>query len=109
MSTINLDLIRHDAKRICIAIGDKGSLRWNGLTGKVDIYKVGAKEWQELFSLQHKRDDSYLTEWQDFITCVIEAKSPFVNGEDGFKVLEIIEAARKSSACGGQSVKLIPL
>jgi predicted dehydrogenase len=107
IGAINLDFIRHDTTRLCTAIGEKGSLRWNGLTGEVFFYAAGRKKWDLVFSHQHHRDDSYMAEWQDFITCIIEEKSPFVSGEDGFKALQIIEAARKSSSRGGQFVKLI--
>ena len=102
IATVNLDFIRHDTTRLCIAIGEKGSLRWNGLTGKVSLYEASAKEWRELFRLPHQRDDSYLAEWQNFIACVTEHKTPVITGEDGLKVLHIIEAARNSATSGGQ-------
>jgi predicted dehydrogenase len=102
IGTINLDFIRHDTTRLCVAIGEKGSLRWNGLTGEVSLYEAGAKEWRELFSHPHQRDDSYLAEWKNFISCVTEDKTPLVTGEDGLKVLKIIEAARHSAISGGQ-------
>lgn len=102
IGAVNLDFIRHDTTRLCTAIGEKGSLRWNGLTGGVALYEAGAKEWRELFSHPHQRDDSYLAEWQNFIDCVNEHKTPLVTGEDGLKVLQIIEAARISAASGGQ-------
>ena len=38
--------------------------------------------------------------------CVVQHKKPLVTGEDGLKVLEIIEAARSSHAAGGQSCKV---
>ena len=98
IGTVNLDFIRHDTTRLCTAIGEKGSLRWNGLTGVVELFEVGAKEWRELYRHQHQRDDSYLAEWQNFIACVTEHKTPLITGEDGLKVLHMIEAARKSSA-----------
>jgi predicted dehydrogenase len=102
IGSVNLDFIRHDTTRLCVAIGEKGSLRWNGLTGGVGFYESGAKEWQELFSQLHQRDDSYLAEWQNFIACVTEHKTPLITGEDGLKVLQIIEAVRHSATSGGQ-------
>jgi predicted dehydrogenase len=102
IGTVNLDFIRHDTTRLCTAIGENGSLRWNGLTGVVELFEAGAKEWRELFSHSHQRDDSYLAEWQNFINCVTENKTPLIRGEDGLKVLQIIEAARISAASGGQ-------
>ena len=102
IGTVNLDFIRHDTTRLCNAIGESGSLRWNGLTGGVALYEAGAKEWHELFSHPHQSDDSYLAEWQNFIACTIENKKPLVTGKDGLKVLEIIEAARISAESGRQ-------
>lgn len=102
IGAVNLDFIRHDITRLCTAIGEKGSLRWNGLTGVVSLYEVGAKEWRELFRLPHQRDDSYMAEWKNFIECVIERKLPLITGDDGLKVLQIIDAARNSAASGGQ-------
>ena len=101
IGTVNLDFIRHDSIRLCVAIGEKGSLRWDGLTGEVSMYEAGAKEWRELFNHPNQCDDSYLAEWQDFIACVTKNKTPMVMGEDGLKVLQIIEAARQSAASGG--------
>ena len=98
IGTLNLDFIRHDTTRLCTAIGEKASLRWNGLTGEVALYEAGEKEWRKLYSHSHQRDDSYIAEWKNFIECVIEHKTPLITGEDGLKVLQIIEAARHSSA-----------
>jgi predicted dehydrogenase len=102
IGAVNLDFIRHDKTRLCTAIGECGSLRWNGLTGEVAFFSAGAREWHQVFSHPHQRDDSYIAEWQDFIACVNESKMPQVTGEDGLKVIEIIEAARDSSLAAGQ-------
>jgi predicted dehydrogenase len=102
IGTVNLDFIRHDTTRLCTAIGEKGSLRWNGLTGEVSLYGVGAKEWRELYGIPHQPNESYVAEWKNFIECVIEHKPPLITGEDGLKVLQIIEAVHSSAASGGQ-------
>ena len=100
LASVNMDFIRHDTTRLCTAIGENGSLRWNGLTGAVEQFDAGAKEWRELFHHQHQRDDSYLAEWQHFLGCIKEHKTPLISGEDGLKVLQIIEAARQASESG---------
>ena len=102
IGTVSLDFIRHDTTRLCTAIGEKGSLRWNGLTGVVELFEAGKKEWRELFRYQHQRDESYLAEWQNFIDCANENKTPLITGEDGLKVLQLVEAARVSSTNGCQ-------
>lgn len=100
VGSVNLDFIRHDTTRLCTAIGENGSLRWNGLTGSVEQFGAGAKEWREIFRHQHQRDDSYLAEWQHLIACVSEGNTPLITGQDGFKVLQIISAARQASDSG---------
>lgn len=101
IGTLTVDFIRHDATRLCTAIGENGSLRWNGLTGEVSLYEAGSKAWKELFRLPHQADDSYIAEWINFIECITEKKTPLISGMDGLKVLQIIEAARHSAmACG---------
>jgi predicted dehydrogenase len=100
VGAVNMDFVRHDTTRLCTVIGDKGSLRWNGLTGVVDLFEKGAKGWRELFHLPHQRDDSYLAEWQHFLGCISEETPVTIPGEDGMAVLQIIEAARQSSDSG---------
>lgn len=102
IGTLNMDFVRHDTTRLCTAIGENGSLRWNGLTGVVEQLDAGEKEWSERYRHQHQRDDSYLAEWQHFLSCVNEQKAPMITGEDGLMVLQIIEAARQSSESGSQ-------
>ena len=106
IAQVNFDFIRHDTTRICTAIGEKGTLRWNGLNGVVLFFPAGSNEWVELFSHLHHLDESYLAEWKNFIECVVQHSKPLVTGEDGLKVLEIIEAACSSDASGGQSCKV---
>ena len=102
IGTANLDFVRHDTTRTCTAIGDTGSLRWNGLTGVVELFAAGSKEWREVFCHQHHRDESYLAQWKHFLRCIAEQEAPFVSGEDGLAVLQVIEAARQASRSGSQ-------
>ncbi len=100
VGTVNMDFIRHDSTRLCTVIGEKGSLRWNGLTGVVDIFEAGTSNWRELYSHQHQRDESYLAEWQHMLSCIQGQKKPLITGGDGLQVLRIVEAARHASATG---------
>jgi predicted dehydrogenase len=102
VAAVSLDFIRHDTTRLCKAIGENGSLCWNGITGEVSLYESGEKEWRQIYSYKHKPDESYLAEWEDLIFCVKENKIPLVVGEDGLKALQIIEAINKSSNSKGQ-------
>lgn len=104
VAALDLDFIRHDTTRQCTAIGESGSLRWNGITGEVSHHQPGSDKWQQLFHHAHQRDESYQTQWNHFMTSILSETTAPVSGEDGLAVLEIIEAARQSaSALGAQS------
>ena len=104
IGTLSMDLVRHDTTRLCTTIGELGSLRWDGLTGTVELFEAGAKNWRELFRYQHQREDSYRAQWENFLACVEGKSKPFVSGEDGFKVMQIIDAVRQASGTGGRIV-----
>ena len=106
LGIVNLDFIRHDTTRICTAIGKTGSLRWDGKTGGVKLYEIGTKEWQELYRSLEDREASYIAEWKNFLQSVLTHKTPAITGEDGLKVIEIIEAARESDLSGGVMCKI---
>ncbi|OYY94496.1 MAG: hypothetical protein B7Y41_06590 [Hydrogenophilales bacterium 28-61-23] len=97
IASVNLDFIRHDTTRLCTAIGENGSLRWNGLSGDVEYHEPGAKTWQVIFSYPHQRDDSYLAEWRHVLSCLNDGTAPLVSGEDGLSVMQVIMAARLAS------------
>jgi predicted dehydrogenase len=100
VAALSLDFLRHDPIRICIAIGERGSLRWNGLTGTVEVYPAGGNGWQLLCHYPHQRDDSYQAQWCHFLNCVRSNSRPLVSGEDGYAVLQIVNGARSvSPAC----------
>ncbi|MBF0220582.1 MAG: hypothetical protein HQL49_13795, partial [Gammaproteobacteria bacterium] len=99
---LNIDFVRHDTTRQCTAIGEHGSLRWNGITGVVEQFKPGADDWRELYSHAVQRDETYLSEWHHFLACVTGQQQPLVSGFDGLRVLQIIAAARESSMTGCQ-------
>jgi len=95
IASVNLDFIRHDTTRLCTAIGDMGSLRWNGLAGTVEQFNMEKKTWDEVY--HDKKEDSYVSEWKHFLKCLSGHDKPLISGKDGLKVVEIIEAARQSS------------
>ena len=102
IGTLNMDVVRHDTTRLCTAIGELGSLRWNGLTGTVELLESGGKGWSEIYRYQHKREDSYRSEWQNFLACINKESVPLVDGFDGLKVMQVIDAVRKSSEMGAR-------
>lgn len=100
IAALSMDFIRHDTTRTCTVIGETGSLRWNVLTGTVEILEQGGSSWKTLFADASQRDDSYLAEWRHFLACTAGGAPPIISGHDGLAVLRVVEAARHSSATG---------
>lgn len=106
VAALSLDFIRHDTTRMCTVIGEKGSLRWNGLTNEVEGRGPGSAAWDRVLHYVSQRDDSYRAQLLHFLACVRTGESPKVTGEDGLAVLATIEAARQSAAADGASVAI---
>ncbi len=102
IGTLNMDFIRHDQIRICTAIGSNGSLRWDGIAGEVSVFEEEVSSWKKLFTHTPLRDETYLAEWQEFISCVNAGTTPSVTGQDGLRVLAVVESARSSANTGAQ-------
>jgi predicted dehydrogenase len=102
IATLNMDFIRHDQTRACIAIGENGSLKWDGILGEVSVFEKGASNWKRLFAHTPLKDETYLAEWQEFLNCINMGLKPSVTGQVGLQVLEIIESVRRSASTGAQ-------
>ncbi len=98
IANLNMDIVRHDTTRQCLAIGEHGSLRWDGVTGVVELFPAGSTAWERVFAHTPQRDESYIAEWRHFLACIRDDVAPLISGQDGLKALNIIEAARRSAA-----------
>jgi len=97
VASLSLDFIRQDRVRLCTVIGRLGSLRWDGITGTIELYTSDTKAWRNVYSHQTASDESYVGEWQNFISSINDCALPAITGMDGLKVLKVIEAARIST------------
>jgi predicted dehydrogenase len=97
-ASLNLDFIRHDRTRLCTAIGELGSLRWDGVLGEVSIFRPECESWEILFSEDSNRDATYLRQLNHFIECIEFDNEPSVSGIEGLEVMKVIEAARTSNS-----------
>jgi predicted dehydrogenase len=100
IASLNMDFIRHDRKRECIVLGSKGSVKWDGLNGTVELWKKEATSWEELFNLEDL-EKSYEYEWDNLETSYMNQVQPFINGLEGLKTLHAIDVVKKSSKLDG--------
>lgn len=100
VAALSMDFIRHDTTRTCTVIGEQGTLRWNALAGTVEAFAPGAEDWETLFSHPASRDESYLAEWQHFLSCIQTGERPLASGADGLAAIRVVDAARQSAFTG---------
>ena len=97
---LTMDCIRRDSTRSCTVVGDKGTLRWDALSGLVAVFDEAGGGWQTVYEHPPRADETYEGEWRHFLSCIAGRSQPIVSGYDGLAVLQIVEAARRSSATG---------
>jgi predicted dehydrogenase len=102
VANLSMDFIRQDKRRNCVVVGDKGTLKWDGINQEVSLLKKDETIWTILFKANSTINDSYLKEWNDFVDCIKSGKSPKANGIDGLHALEVIESALESAPTGAQ-------
>lgn len=103
---LDLDFIRQDTTRQCLAIGKHGTLRWNGAVGTVDFFCAEAKEWRNICAQPSQRDDTYLAEWRHLAECIDTGATPLVSAVDAAATLTVIDAARRSAQKDGQRITI---
>ena len=98
IGNIHLDLVQRAATRVCRVVGTEGTLTWDGLSNRVQLFSATSNVWEDLLQADNAdRNDMYKEELRHFIDCVLGKAEPKVNGQDGKRVLEIALAARQSS------------
>lgn len=103
VAQVSMDLLRHDTTRICTAIGSKGSLRWDAISGTVSHFDKEHNTWSMLMSEKIDQDYSYRQQIRILLKA-INGKSwnmAVANGSDGLAVMNIVESIRISSRENG--------
>jgi predicted dehydrogenase len=97
VANISLDFFRRDPVRNCIVIGEKGSLRWDGINNSVEIYLDSKKIWSTVYKKKRNKDYSYKQQLIHFIECIKGDAIPITTVESAFETLRLIEGIKKSS------------
>lgn len=97
---LSMDFIRQDTIRNCTAVGESGTIKWNGITGVVTLFKKESSIWETIFEIESDRNDSYVAEWKNFLKAIEGVEKSEVTIIDAYNVLEIVKAARESNLLG---------
>lgn len=96
--TVHLDFIQHRPVRKCTFIGTQGRLSWDGIAGTV-IMDGPAGESSEN-SNEQIATDTYVSELRHFLNCIQTGSDPLISLTDGYNVIAIVDAARRSAETG---------
>jgi predicted dehydrogenase len=102
VANLSMDFIRHDFKRSCVVVGEKGTLKWDGISQEVSLLLKGENLWKLLSKTNKSANDSYINEWNDFVSCIDSGNRPRASGIDGLDALVVIESALESAPTGSQ-------
>ena len=102
--TLVMDFFRHDPLRYCHVVAEKGSLRWDCLENTVTLYCAQKKRWETIYNGQEEVSDSYKAELIHFVECIAKADRPIVTGQDGRRVLQFIDAVRRSAKMNSEII-----
>ncbi len=97
IGNLNMDFYRRDSTRNCIVIGEKNSLKWDGLKGTVEKYDAKKDSWKTIFKKKNELNISYLKEWEYFKFLNKNSAKKINSIEESLKVLKVIEACKTSS------------
>lgn len=96
--SLNMDFNRHDKSRLCYAIGEKGTLKWDGVSNLVEFKSANKDKFQVLYSKSTDRNITYEEEIKAFIEQISGKESLLLaTGSEGLSVVKVIESAKKSS------------
>jgi predicted dehydrogenase len=102
LTNLSMDMIRHDATRYCVVVGSEGTIKWDAITNSVHEYSEKKLGWNCIFNSNPHRDGSYISQLIHFIDCIERKCDPLVSGDDGLKVLKVVEACIESSMDGSR-------
>jgi len=97
-ASLDVDFIRQDNTRRCLVIGERGTLRWDGIARKVEVFLAGETGWREVFVDCRDACHPYLLEMEFFVDAIEKGAllAPAANGHDGYAVMRVVEACRES-------------
>ena len=105
LGQLSLDFVRRDKTRSVTAVCELGTVRWDGIAGRVEERDAMKARWETL--AEDRTDEStYEAQWASFLKVVESGAMPIVSLEDGVEVLRAIEAIRHSNLRSGKRTSL---
>ncbi len=99
IGNIHMNMCQRNAMRNCRIIGTLGTLMWDGLSNRVQIYLPEVGKWADIYASEAvDQNEMYVSEIRHFLECVKTNSTPMVSGLEGRRVLEMALAVKESSS-----------
>lgn len=93
---VHLDFLQRAAHRSCRFIGTEGTLVWNALGDRIELYRAATGAWEQLDYPLADRNQMYLDELNEFLRPGALDGSSITSLAQGLDVMAVIDAARAS-------------
>ena len=93
-ASVNLDFLRWDTTRYCLAICELGTLRWDGILGEVSLLEKDSKSWRTIYFSENDLEKSYLNQFIDFTSNLSCESTSLFGVIDGLKTLQTIDLVK---------------
>ena len=103
-ATLHLDLFGRPHEKSILFVGEEGSCRWTESPNRVAFSGKQADGWVET-PFECQRNDMFVGVAEEFLEVLDGKRLPTCTIEDGVRVLDVIEAARRSHE-NGQCISL---
>ena len=103
IATLNMDFIRRDSIRECQAVCEFGTIKWDGLENQISIYDSSLNKWSSVYTGRVSMVQTYEEQLKVIGKDLQMTKEETKTELDGLRVLEVIEASRKSAPTGLQT------
>ena len=78
-------------------MGEDGVIQWRRFENEIRVFDPKANRW-EIYPFGCQLNDMYVDEARHFLACARGEAVPRCDGWDGFKTMQVIDAARRASA-----------
>lgn len=95
---VHLDLFGRPHEKYILATGDAGTLHWSFEPNRIRLARSTGPEWVDS-EFSGERNDMFAAAAAEFLK-VLAGCAPSCTAQDGYRVLQVIEAMRQSSATG---------
>jgi len=106
-ANLHMDMLCRPAVRVCRINGTAGTLYWDGIRHESRLFHFDAASWQPLSRPTKRKIDTsaiFKRQFRHFLSAISGKEAAWPDGEDAWRTLEVIRAARESGRTGRKVV-----